>query len=279
MTITVTLVDKAADTFESWVDKTNQLANLVSNSVVTATSDANGSVTTGNIYSNGVFAAVTIGVGTALRGGNVQSSAELPITSNVYISGTRLYVGNSTVNSSINSTAFSFNYTNATSFGSKFTSTDIFIGNSTINAVANSSVFTLANSTVTYSFIKPTAAQKAANTWFWNANGSFVDIAIGDETVTTGTSAQLIHSWLMSEFYSMEYTITLADQTANNRSVSKIMVLHDEGAAYQTEFAVTQSNSVTGAASANANSTHVRVYYTPISANTIIKVRNEPTRK
>jgi len=244
MTHAITLVNTNADTFQVWVDKTNEIANVISDYVVTANTDANGSVTAGNSQFTGIFSANTLTVVTEMRGGNVQTTDVLTISSNVVLS------------------------------GNKFT-----YGNSTINASANSSSFTVANSTVSYSYIKPTAIQKAANNFWLNANGSWVDKDLGFSVTTTGTTAQLLDTWLLADNYGIEYTISVNDNVANNRSIFKALVLQDEGNAYLNEYGVIDSNGVTGTLTANANTTAVSVYYTPVSTNTTIVIRKYPNRK
>jgi len=78
------------DTFGSLYDKVNTALWVISSFAVTANGTANGSLTTGNAYVNGIFSALTLATPT-LRGGNVQSSANLVVSSNVS-------VGNSTAN-------------------------------------------------------------------------------------------------------------------------------------------------------------------------------------
>ena len=79
MTQTTTLINISTDTWQTLVNKVNELANLASNTMVTANTNANGSVTTGNAYGNGIFTYTTLTAETALRGGTVQSSAVLPM--------------------------------------------------------------------------------------------------------------------------------------------------------------------------------------------------------
>jgi hypothetical protein len=147
MTETVVLINKSTDTFDGWVDKTNELANLVSNAAFTATATVGGSHTTGNAYGNGVFSYSTLTANVALRGGNVSTSAVLSISSNVNISG-NLVISGSTWR----------------------------VGTGAINVSSNTTAVTLANSTVTYSFTKPTAAQFAAANYFLNADGTWANV-------------------------------------------------------------------------------------------------------
>jgi hypothetical protein len=69
-----------------------------------------------------------------------------------------IFVGNSTVNAVVNSTAF-------------------IVGNSTVNAAVSSTGFTVGNSTVTYSYVAPTASQQSNTSFFLNANGSWAAVS------------------------------------------------------------------------------------------------------
>lgn len=247
MTKTITQINTATDTFAVFVSRFNEVANAFSTEAVTADGSANGSVTAGNTQHTGIFSGNNVAVSGALRGGNVQSATALTISSNVIITGNRLEFGNATINAIISQTGVIFS-----------------------------------NTSVSYSYYLPTAAQKAANNFWLNANGDFgqiIDFNTGTQIVTTGTTAQLLDHWLKATYYGMEYTITIADNAANNRSITKAVTVHDEGNAYITEYATIDSNTSYGVLSANANTTAVRVYVTPISANTTIKVRKAPNYK
>lgn len=105
MSTVITQINATADTFQVWLSRTNEVINAISTITVTANGDANGSVTTGNAFVNGVFSTVVMSTGT-LRGGNVQSGATMNIVSNVaVINGSSISIGNTTVNTSINSTS------------------------------------------------------------------------------------------------------------------------------------------------------------------------------
>jgi hypothetical protein len=54
----------------------------------------------------------------------------------------------------------------------------LLFGNSTVNAVANSTAFSLANSTVTFTITKPTAAQQAG-AYYLKADGTYGEITLG----------------------------------------------------------------------------------------------------
>lgn len=246
MTQTTTLINKTTDTWDTLVNKVNELANLASNTMVTANNNANGSITTGNVYGVGIFTYSTVTAETAIRGGNVQSSAVLTCSSNLFVTGVRSGVGNTTVNTFVNSSGYS-----------------------------------ISNSTVTYTFISPTSAMQAVDTYFLNADGTWTQVGEATETTTTGTSAQEIKSWLKSAYYSAVHTVAVNDEIANNRQHSQLSVLHDESptVAYISEFGVVESNSVMGTYTANSNVTHVRIWYTPVSTSTTVKVVSSYVRK
>ena len=190
MTVSVTLIDINTQNFEALVDKVNEVANLVSNSAVTANTTQG--LTTGNVYVDGIFSATTLSANTALRGGNVDSSAVLTITSNVAITDTELSI--------------------------------------------NESVFSSIN------------------------------------VQTTGKSEQIVDNFDLTTYQAAEYVVSIKDNAANGYQVSKLILLHDTGDSYVTEYGVIYSNSMLGTFSANANSTHSRLTVTPTQSDTQLKI-------
>lgn len=73
------------DSFQTWVDKTNEIAGLFSE-VVTAKANTTGDVTSGNVSINGILSANTLTT-SVIRGGSVATSANLVISSNVSTNG------------------------------------------------------------------------------------------------------------------------------------------------------------------------------------------------
>jgi ethanolamine utilization protein EutQ (cupin superfamily) len=92
-----------SDTFSVWLDRTNELASLMSDEVLTADTSATGAVTTGNAFLSGIFGTTTMAIGSGgIRGGNVDTSDILQVTSNLNLLSTSLYISNT---ETINSTA------------------------------------------------------------------------------------------------------------------------------------------------------------------------------
>jgi hypothetical protein len=238
MTKSIASVNTAADKFSVWIGITNQLANAMTTEVVTANTNANGSVTTGNGFVNGIFGSNTLVVFNALRGGNVQVSNTLVITSNVNIGSNILLVGNSTVNATVNSLALKFS-----------------------------------NSTVSMTFTLPTLPQVSDGSFYLNANGSYISLGtVTSTTDTSGTSAQLIDSFAMSSYRTADYTISVKNNVANGYQATQMLVLQDAGDAHYTEYATLVSNVSLGTMSANSNTTHVRLYFTPSVSNTTVRL-------
>ena len=82
MAISTANVNTTTDTFNDWVNKTNNVATIISNNCLTA----NGSLglTTGNSYLNGFFSANTLIAQDAIRGGNNTTANVLNISTGFY---------------------------------------------------------------------------------------------------------------------------------------------------------------------------------------------------
>lgn len=209
MSYNITQINAApsADTFQIWVDRTNEVINAISTIVVTTNTHANGGLTTGNGWVEGIFGALNLRANT-ISGGTVQTPGVLTLTSNLAITGGNVTFGTVVVNTTM-----------------------ITIGGSNVALITDAGV----------------------------------------NTTTSGTTAQQVDFWDKTAYRAAEYTLTIKDNDANNHQVSRFLVLHDEGDAYYTQYAIVWSNNAQGNFSANANSTHVRVYLTPVSSNTNVK--------
>ena len=237
MTITVANTSNTS-TFQYWLSRTNELADAMSNYAVTT--DSNTAV--GNAAITGTFTA------------NI-------VLTNTFNVNTSILVGNATVNSSINSSSITIG-------SSILNSSALLIGNSTINSTSVS----LSNSTSNISITIPTASQISNGQFYLNANGSWTTAGELSSTITTtGTSIQNIDSFSTSTYRTAEYLISVKDNVANNYYSSKLIVMHDGGNSYITEYGIMTSNSSVGTFSANIISSNVCLQFTPISSNTTVK--------
>ena len=238
MTITVANTSNTS-TFEYWLNRTNELADAMSNYAVTT--DSNTAV--GNAAITGTFTA------------NI-------VLTNTFNVNTSILVGNATVNSSINSSSITIG-------SSILNSSALLIGNSTINSTSVS----LSNSTSNISITIPTSSQISNGVFYLNANGSWSAAGglLSQAVSTTGTSIQNIDSFSTSTYRTAEYLISVKDNVANNYYSSKLIVMHDDGNAYITEYGVIISNTSLGTFSANIISSNVCLQFTPVSSNTTVK--------
>lgn len=82
------IVNVASYTFNNWVQRTNDLVNIVNTGVVTVQTNTAGDLTVGNGFVVGIFGSNTITAST-IRGGNVTSSNVLILSSNVNFTGSQ----------------------------------------------------------------------------------------------------------------------------------------------------------------------------------------------
>ena len=150
-------------------------------------------------------------------------------------------------------------------FTSNVISAYIVSSNTTVN-VGNTS----ANIVIT----SPTSGQISDGGYYLNANGSWslnTSAPISNGSVTTsGTSQQEIDSFAFSELNAAEYYVHIKDNVGNNYHASKVLVVHNNGASYSTEYATVISNNTMGVFQATANATHVRFLLTPTTGDTTV---------
>ena len=234
--MTVTVANTAnTNTFDYWRNRTNELADAMTNKTVTVDSNT----ATGNAAITGTFSA------------NV------------------LFLGNTTVNSTSNSTSITFGNTVQNTV---VNTSSITFGNTVQNTVVNTSSIFISNSTSNLTISIPTTSQYANGKFFLNANGSFVLVqdTIRGNVETSGTTNTEINNYLTNTFASAEYLLAVKDNNANNYQSSKILITHDVDNAYLSEYAIIVSNNYVGSFFANSNTSHVRLYFNPTSTNTTI---------
>lgn len=98
MPISIANLNPTSDTFQSWVIKTNELADAMSTVALTSAANAIGGQNSANLYLNGIFSANTIAAGQVLRGGSVSSSGNLNITSNTSFTGANVAINSTYIN-------------------------------------------------------------------------------------------------------------------------------------------------------------------------------------
>jgi hypothetical protein len=183
VSINIQLVNTAITNFQQFFDRVNLVINALANGVVTANSDANGSVTIGNTFLNGIFAANTIGAN-VIRGGNVQTN-----TGSLAIFANSIFLGNSVTNAYANSTVMY--HPNVTMLA--FTTTTGLISSSV--SVGNDSVNSTMNSTYTKILSILSIGNSVTNTVANSTQITVSNIVLGNASngFTANTSAILLN--------------------------------------------------------------------------------------
>jgi len=263
-------ISSTGNTYFDMANLVNQIVGFIANEALSSNNaPGGGAMSAGNGFNLGIFGANTL-VGNLLRGGNVTSTTTLYLGSNVdangftYICGnlisnaTTVLIGNSTVYSWINQTTQAATDKTANSTGS-VNSTVLFVGNTVANAFINSTSFYVGSA--------------AANAQI-NSSGIFfggVSLAATLPAITNTTSGLgtfVIDSFALAQYRACEYTLTANDlANPNNYQISKVLVLHNGGGAFTTEYALVVSNSSVGIWSATTNSSSAILQFTPVSSS------------
>lgn len=129
----------------------------------------------------------------------------------------------------------------------------IFLGNTSVNST------TVQTNVFIGTFLSPF---QIGNTFIYDLNFS-----------TVGTTPQIVDSFTFITYRSAEYFIQVKDNNANNYMYTRINVLQDGGSAYYSEYATLTSNTANmGVFVANANTSAVTLYFTPVSTSTTLKM-------
>lgn len=240
------------NTFDYWRNRTNELAYAMSTYAVTAggsNTAAGNAAISGSFTANGLIINGNINVGNS--------------TVNAVVNSTIISVGNSSVNSIITSQALTVNA--------------VYIGINSSNIVANTSSLKISNSTSNIALTLPTSSQVSSGEYFLSANGSWTAInttSSATSVTLSGLSTQDVDSFTKSSILAAEYVAHVKDNNANNKSVSKLLVLHDGGTStsnsFVTEYAVINTNNSVGVWSTYTNTTHAILQFTPTSSNVTI---------
>lgn len=146
------------------------------------------------------------------------------------------------------------------------------VGNAVITGTFTANVLTISNGSISANISVPTAAQQSNKQYYPNANGTWTYIPISNNiTVTSDTSPAVIDYWPIASWNTAEYLVSVIDNNANNFYSAKLIVTHDTGSGYITEYASFLSNSAIGVFSATTNTTAAILNFTPTSSNTTVK--------
>ena len=120
--------------------------------------------------------------------------------------------------------------------------------------------------------VAPTTAEIASG-YFLSANGQWASAEGGNKSGTIpDVNPVIVDSWSVSSVAAAEYKMHLKATNSNNYTFSKISLLHDNGNAYTTEYAMVISNNQVATVSANINAGIVRLYVSPLSSGVYYKL-------
>lgn len=299
----------ATDSFSTLVTRVNQIADAMTFEVITANGSSSGATTTGNGSIVGIFAANTLSAD-VLRGGTVNASANLVVSSNLQLTGTT-----TTVNSNFiaNNTSFTVYSTNTILSGSNvnINSTTTVSGTLRIPAIANVTGNVVINNSNTYINVTNTTItggtlDLSANSITVGANNTTVTanvningkLAVGNTIsynaaqfgnngiyggqyfvrnanlgATTGTPI-LIWSYAKENFTLANIYTVAKTLSGGNVQSSHAALLTNGTDAYMTVYATlaAPNTSNVGVLTANTDVSNVNLYYTQTSANSSISL-------
>jgi len=144
-------------------------------------------------------------------------------------------------------------------------------GNAAISGTFTANVINVSNGSSNIVISSPTTAQKTSGQYALNANNSWTYNPTSNGSFTTnGPLIQNVDSFAMT-FNAAEYLISVVDNTANNFYASKLLVTHNTGNSFVTEYGSITTNTALGTFSSGSNSTAVILRFTPTSSNTTVK--------
>lgn len=267
----------ATDTFAQWLSLSNQMANAYKNVVTTATNTA-GDTTAGNAFVSGTIGGNTVVVNYQMRGGTVDTAANLAVVSNVTFSG---------ANSTMTSNVF-VNSANLTVNANTFAITGVAGGNAVTistnstytNSVLISNVLTLqGNTTVvnTASFsnsVSMVGSVAMSNLHTFVTPAGVTITAAGANTVDASTAANtLIDSFSGNSYRGGKYVISIKDNSNSTYQMTELLLMHDGVTGFTTEYATLRSSANNLALfTANLSGSTVRLFAIPGVSNSTYKI-------
>lgn len=236
------------DTFAQWLRLTNQMANTFPNVVTTATNTA-GDLTGGNGFVTGTIGGNTVVANYRLRGGTVDTAANLTISSNVVVTGGNSVILN--VNSVVNSASMVVNANTFAITGvAGGNSVTITTGPSLTNSAFVSHYLTITgNTTVTNSATFSNSVNVEGSLTLGNVQ-TFVstsDAVLATQGANSinlpNSSANVIDSFSGSSYRGGKYVISVKDNANSLYQMTEILLMHDGITGWTTEYATLRSSS------------------------------------
>lgn len=212
---------------------------------------------------------------------SVVNSSSITVGANVALTTSVLSIGNSSVNTVINSSTISTNTVNATTINSSalsvganvnLTTTEITVGNSTVNASVNSTSFKISNSTSNITISVPTTTE-ANGSYYLNGNGSWIVVTSSNGGISSpggaNTEVQFNSSNTLAGNSSFTYNNTTKTLTVSNTVVSNNVTTNN--VILQNALVSTSSNTTTGTSQQTVDQFAIATYR---SAEYTVSVKN-----
>jgi hypothetical protein len=260
-------VNLGAGSSNSVVNSTALIVRNSSTSTIVNTSIIQSS---GNVNISG--AAVQLGV----AGGYANVAGDMFVRGNLQVSGNLTYTGVAT--GDINPFGNNFNLGNLTNRWGLFAGAIVASANITTShsLLVNNQIVLGNTSTTSYiTIVPPNNTERTQGNTFLSANGSWgalPTLPISNSSVTTtGTSAQVIDSVLLSTNDAYEWLINVIDNvTTGRRHATKIIATCNSSAMVGTEYATIFNVASLGTFTVTSNATHGIVQYTPVPSSTTV---------
>ena len=97
-------------------------------------------------------------------------------------------------------------------------------------------------------------------------------IITSSSNTTVGYGQQAVDTFSTTTYRSADYVISIKDNNANGYQITKILIVHDGGTSYATEYGTMATNTSLGIFSTDINNGNVRLLVTPTSTSTTMKI-------
>ena len=162
MSVQIANVNPAINSFQNWLDKTNQGLYVISTQALTAELTTAGSVTTGNAVLQGVFTSNTVTIANTLRGGTMTTSGNLNISTNTIIRDASVFYFNNTNINAVNSNTYVNSSVMYITGGSANISSNVSFSGNTISITSNN--ITIADTTSKFQVSSANVIVQGTNT-------------------------------------------------------------------------------------------------------------------
>ena len=217
MSYNLSNVSISADTFATWIEKTNLGLDVISTIAVTTAANTKGGWTTGNSYINGISSANTLVAVTNLRGGNVGTSNTLVIVSSTDVQNT--FINSVSINANLTISAASGRTANVNAPTELRANVQVTSG--AANLYINS---TKVNFVTTNTDLYGTELNVYNNT---AAGSKVLNIVSGSNNVTFTTNTYIINNSNTITANSGNVTIQSSNTTIGNSSIFGVRVTND----------------------------------------------------